>query len=227
MNKKVVIVGASGHGKVVADIVRKLGDRIIGFLDDDLSLPDTFIGFPLLGSVNSYEKFDAEFVVAIGDSAIREKITGYMKKADWYTAIHPSAVVAESVKIGKGTVIMANAVVNPASIIGRHCIINSSAVIEHDDEISDFVHVSVGAKLAGNVHVGKRTWIGIGATVSNNINICDNCMIGAGAVVINNIVVPGTYVGIPARRVVAKNIGGGYSGELIFALPPTINEVAA
>lgn len=199
--KLVVIIGASGHGKVIADIIQKSGDKILGFLDDNLNAPNTFIDFPVLGSVDDYKNYEAEFVIAIGNAAIRENIARKLGDVSWYTAIHPTAVISDiDVKIGAGTVIMANAVINSGSTIGKHCIINSGAIVEHDNKIEDFVHVSVGAKLAGTVNVGKSTWIGIGASVSNNINLCGNCMIGAGAVVVKNIREEGTYVGVPAKR---------------------------
>ena len=95
---------------------------------------------------------------------------------------------------------MATAVINSGAYVGKHCIVNSGAIIEHDNKIEDFVHVSVGAKLAGNVHVGKRSWIGIGTAVSNNLSICKDCMIGAGGVVVKDINEPGTYVGVPVKR---------------------------
>ena len=198
--RSVIIIGASGHGKVIADIVQKSGDRVAGFLDDNPNLGATFIGFPLLGTVADYKKHRAEYVIAIGNAAVRENIAQKMEDVRWYTAIHPSAVISDiEVLIEPGTVVMANAVVNAGAKVGRHCIINSGAIVEHDDRIADFVHISVGAKLAGTVKVGKSTWIGIGASVSNNINICSNCMIGAGAVVIRDIEKAGTYVGVPAE----------------------------
>lgn len=203
--KSVIIIGASGHGKVVADIVQKSGDRVAGFLDDNPNITDTFIGFPVLDSVDDYKNYKAEFVIAIGNAAVRERIAKKLSDATWYTAIHPSAVISDiDVEIGAGTVVMANAVINSGATIGKHCIINSSAVVEHDNWISDFVHVAVGAKLAGTVRIGKSTWVGIGASVSNNVNICGNCMIGAGAVVIKDIEEAGTYVGLPAERIGMK-----------------------
>lgn len=200
MNKKVIIIGASGHGKVIADIVLKSGDTIRGFLDD-FYIDDDFLGFPVLGKSDSFRKYsDCYFVVAIGNAKIREKIVNSLEGMKFYTAIHPTAIISSiGVHIGEGTVIMANAVINSCATIGKHCIINTSAVVEHDNLIEDFVHVSVGAQLAGTVQVGRMTWIGIGSTVKNNISICRNCMIGAGAVVVNDIKEEGTYVGVPAR----------------------------
>ena len=202
MNQSVIIIGASGHGKVVADIVIENGDEVLGFLDDNPNLPKKFAGFPILGVINEYKKYsDAKFIVAIGNAAIREKIANKLENVAWYMAIHPTAVISKlDTVIGEGTVVMANAVVNPGARIGRHCIINTGAIVEHDNRLEDYVHVSVGAKLAGTVSVGKSTWIGIGASVRNNLEICANCMIGAGAIVVKDIKEAGTYVGVPARK---------------------------
>lgn len=200
--KSVIIIGASGHGKVVADIIQKSGDKILGFLDDNTELEDIFMGFPILGTINDYEKYKgvAEFVVAIGDASIRRCVSRKLQNVRIYTAIHPSAVISSlGVSIGKGTVVMANSVINSGSQIGEFCIINTGAIVEHDNIIEDFVHVSVGAKLAGTVCIGKNTWIGIGAVVSNNLKICENCVIRAGAVVVENIVKSGNYQGVPAK----------------------------
>ena len=190
--RKVIVIGASGHGKVVADIVRASGDEFLGFLDDNPSLN-------VLGAVDDCVKYDCEFAIAIGNAIVRERISKHELR--WYTAVHPSAIISPSARIGEGTVIMPNAVVNADTIIGKHCIINTSAIIEHDNRIEDFAHISVGTKLGGTVHIGRSTWVGIGSTVSNNLSICDNCVIGAGAVVIHDIVERGTYVGVPAKRV--------------------------
>lgn len=206
MKEQVIIVGASGHGKVVADIVQLAGDQVVGFLDDNSNLPNLFVGLPVLGRVDKFKNYTScKFIIAIGNAAIRKRISEKMKNVQWYTAIHPSAIVSDvEVSIGEGTVVMANAVINAGTKIGKHCIINSSAVVEHDNHIEDFVHVSVGAKLAGNVHVGNSTWIGIGASVSNNLCICENCMIGAGAVVVRSIDEQGIYVGVPSRKICTK-----------------------
>lgn len=199
--KNIIIIGASGHGKVAADAILAAGNRVLGFLDD--ALPgETVLGFPVLGTTKDYVNYpDAEFLIAIGDNAARMRIASQMENVTWHTAIHPAAVVSPYAKIGEGSVVMANAVINPDAAIGRHCIINTAAVVEHDDRIGDFAHISVGAKLAGTVTVGSAAMVGIGAVVSNNLSVCGGCMIGAGAVVVKSITEPGTYVGIPARRI--------------------------
>lgn len=215
--KKVVIFGAGGHAKVIADIVTACGDKIEAFLIDNAS------NTGVVGSVADYEKFlDCEFVIGIGNASIRERLS--MLPVKWYTAIHPTAVISSSAVIGEGTVIMPNAVVNAGALIGKHCIINTGSVVEHDNSIEDFVHISVGAKLGGSVHIGKSTWVGIGATVSNSINVCADCMIGAGAVVVKNIDKKGTYVGVPA-----KLNGGGYNRLYLIELTPkfwTVNLIS-
>lgn len=207
MEKNVIIVGAGGHGKVVADTVLSSGDNVIGFLDDNPNIGESFAGFPMLGSVDDFRNYlDCSFVIAIGNANVREKIANQLQGVKWYTAIHPTAVISKlDVCIGEGTVIMANVAVNAGAVIGKHCILNTGSIVEHDNWIDDFVHVSVGVRLAGTVHVGKKTWIGIGAIIRNNLSVCATCMIGAGAVVVKNIEEAGTYVGIPAERQSMKN----------------------
>ena len=202
MNEKVVIIGASGHGKVIADIILKSGDEVVGFLDDNPELEDEFIGFPVLGCVKDAPKYkEHKFIIAIGNADIRERIANELD-VEWYIAIHPTAVISNiAVEIQEGTVVMANAVINSAAKIGRHCIINTGAIVEHDNIIEDFVHISVGAKLAGNVMVGKKTWIGIGSQVIQGKRIGTETMVGAGAVVINDILSNSTAVGCPAKDI--------------------------
>lgn len=200
MSKKLVIIGASGHGKVIADIALKNGYEIIGFLDDNDSLKK-ICGFPVLGSTKNVCEYkeNCEFVIAIGNNEIREKIaTTYDVK--WATLVHPTAIIGMQVQIGEGTVIMANAVINPCATVGRHCVINTGAIVEHDNYLADYVHVSPSATLAGTVIIGRGTHIGAGACVKNNTNITENVVVGAGAAVVKNITEAGVYVGIPARR---------------------------
>jgi len=198
----VIIIGASGHGKVIADIVLKSGDKVSGFLDDDDNLPKEIIGFPLLGKVSDIQnyKFNKLFVIGIGSNQTRKKFAESLFGINWYTAIHPSAQISIDTEIGKGTVIMANAVINTSAKIGKHCIINTGAIVEHDNVLEDYVHISPNVALGGTVKVGELSHIGIGSSVKDNIIISPNCIIGAGAVVVKNINVSGTYIGVPARR---------------------------
>lgn len=198
-----IILGASGHGKVVADIAEKNGYTHITFLDDYAEI-GSFDKYEIIGKCCDATKYPyADFIVAIGNAEVRETLQSALISANLrvITLIHPSAVVAPTASIDIGTVVMAGAVINPAVNIGTGCIINTSSSIDHDCQIGNFVHISVGSHLAGTVEVGSNTWIGIGATVSNNLTITNNCMIGAGAVVIKSINEPGTYVGVPAKRI--------------------------
>ena len=191
----VIIIGAGGHGQVIADIINKKGDRFCGFLDDDTSKHG------VIGTVDECKKYiDKYFIIGIGNNETREKISKKYPELNYYTAIHPKAIVAENAMIGKGTVVMPNAVINVNAKIGNHCIINTSAVIEHDNIIFDYVHISPGAVLCGTVSVGKKTHIGASAVVKNNIAISDNVLIGCGGVVVNNINKAGTYIGVPVKE---------------------------
>lgn len=192
-----VIIGASGHGKVIADIAVKIGYEEIVFLDDNEKLSEC-AGFPVIGKCCQADDIDGDKIIAIGNAKIREKIQSIIKTV---TLIHPDAIISRRVEIGEGSVVMAGAVINSDAVIGKGCIINTGASVDHDCVLGDFSHVSVGAHVAGTCHIGERTWIGAGATVSNNINICSDCMIGAGSVVIKDIDKLGTYVGVPAERI--------------------------
>lgn len=200
--KQLVIIGASGHGKVVADIAKKNGYGPIVFLDDNEAVKDCG-GYAVAGKCCSFTDYDCDIFVAIGNPTVREKFLKELEKhgKNIPVLVHPGAIVAENSAIGKGTIIAAGAVVNPCAVIGKGCIINTCASVDHDCAVADYVHVSVGAHVAGTVSIGLRTWIGAGATVSNNVNICADTMVGAGAVVVKDILEKGTYVGVPARKI--------------------------
>lgn len=203
--KQLVIIGASGHGKVVADIARQTGYDEIRFLDDNEELAFCN-GYPVVGRCGEFENFNCNFIVAIGNPVTRQCVQLQLEAAGKtiVTLIHPNAVTGENVSIGIGTVVMAGAVINPGARIGKGCIINTCSSVDHDCQLADFVHVAVGAHIAGTCTIGEGTWIGAGATVINNVHICGNCMIGAGAVVIKKIEESGTYVGVPAKRMDSK-----------------------
>lgn len=228
--KKLVIIGAGGHGKVIADIAVKNGYTEIVFLDDDKNVHKCG-GYPIIGNSSEVGKIEADMIVGIGNSTVRRRIQESIPENRVVTLIHPNAVIAEDVVIGRGTVIMAGVVVNSGTQIGKGCIVNTCSSVDHDCEVGDYVHIAVGSHLCGNVSVGTETWIGAGGIIRNNISICSDSMIGAGAVVINDIEKRGTYVGVPARRIdmnnkVSKKLGGGVkSYSFTFMLPR--NEVVA
>lgn len=195
MCERVIIIGAGGQSKVVADLVRACGDTVVGFLDDNAA--DSRI----LGKVADAKNYpDCKFIIAVGDNTARKRLAESLD-LPWHTAVHPTAFVSPSASIGEGTVVMPLAVIHTDASVGRHCIVNSGAVVEHDNVLGDFSHVSPGSALAGRVFVGECTQIGVGTSVKNNVSICGGCTIGAGAAVVKDIDQPGVYAGVPARRI--------------------------
>lgn len=200
MNEAVMLIGGSGHAKVIIDCIRCAGGRVFGILDDGIPVGTEVLGVPVLGKTADYEKFtDHPFLIAIGSNEVRRKMARSMGVL-WCSVVHPSAAVSEYAEIGPGTVVMPGAAVNAGAKVGAHCIVNTGAIVEHDNRLEDYVHISPGAALGGTVTVGQGTHIGIGACVRNNISICGGCTVGAGAVVVKDITQPGTYVGVPAGR---------------------------
>ena len=197
---RLIIIGASGHGKVVADIAVHCGYDQIEFLDDDETLAQCG-KWPVVGKCDKASETEDDLFVAIGNAEIRKMFIERFSDKHLVILVHPDAVIADGVQLNAGTAIMAGAVINPDTKIGKGCIINTSSSVDHDCVIGDYCHVSVGAHLSGTVHVGEGSWVGAGSVVSNNVNICGNCIIGAGAVVIKDITEPGTYVGVPVRRI--------------------------
>lgn len=199
--KSIIIIGASGHGKVVADIAMRKNYEKICFLDDNVNLCSCS-GYPVVGRCEDFAGFDCDFIVAIGNPETRQRVMNQLKNSGKHIAslIHPNAVIGQDVDIGIGTVVTAGTVISPGARIGQGCIVNTCASVDHDCILEDFVHIAVGAHVAGTSEIGKRTWVGAGAIVSNDIRVCGDCMIGAGAVVVNDIKESGTYVGCPAKR---------------------------
>ena len=207
MQKKVIIIGASGHARVIADIIKESKDKLIGFLDDNQDIQGNKIYEDkiVLGTTNKkdIEKYkDCYFIIGIGSNSVRKIISNKYPNIKWYTAIHPKAVIGSDVSIGEGTAIMAGTVINTGTKVGKHCIINTCSSLDHDNLIEDFVHISPGAHLAGTVRIGEETWICAGVTIINNITIEKNNIIGAGSTVIKKITEKNsTFVGTPVRKI--------------------------
>ncbi len=205
MKKRLLIIGASGHGKVVADIAIKMNKwRTVSFLDDNESIKSC-MGMEVIGKSSDalIYRDEADFFVAIGDNATRKMIQEDLESqgCSFVNLIHPSAIIGSDVEIGVGTAVMAGVVLNGPCKIGKGCIINTNSTLEHDNVIDDYVHISPGVTLAGTVSVGQGSWLGVGSIVSNDVSICPECKIGAGTVVIKDITEPGTYIGVPARKI--------------------------
>ena len=197
--RPLIIIGASGHGRVLADIAKLVGYEEVCFLDDDLTKENVI---DRSTNIHTYIKTHDIFV-GIGNNAVRERFLKDLKTAhaQIVNLIHPNSVIAPNVVLGKGIAVMAGAVINNGSILKDGVIVNTCSSIDHDCQIEECVHISVGAHLAGTVNVGKCTMIGAGATVINNISICEGCIIGAAGAVVKNIEEKGTYVGVPVRKI--------------------------
>jgi acetyltransferase EpsM len=209
MKEKMVIWGASGHARVVAEIVRLNGKYgIYGFLDDlnPRRHNTTFCGSRILGGREQLDQIQKSgirhLILGFGDCQARLKLSEFVREEkgfDLVTAIHPNATVASDAQVGVGTVIAAGAVASSASRIGENVIINTCASIDHECEIQDGVHISPGAHLGGRVVVGRGTWIGIGATVKDEVRIGENSLVGAGAAVLEDLPPNVVAYGSPAR----------------------------
>jgi sugar O-acyltransferase (sialic acid O-acetyltransferase NeuD family) len=189
-----IIYGASGHGKVIADILKKRGVSNIFFWDDDIN--SKVYGYVVNMPSLTYNKDSV--VVAIGNNFVRKGIVD-KNTFHYASAIHPNAIIAENVTIQEGTVVMAGVIVNTSTIIGKHCILNSSCTIDHDCLIHDFVHVSPNATLSGSVQVGEGCWIGAGATIIHGVTIGKWAVVGAGAIILNDVPDYAVIVGNPGK----------------------------
>lgn len=196
------LFGASGHGKVVKDILNANGIKVEAFVDDNLNVNECG-GRPVLHDATGL----SPMIVSIGVNRIRKMIVERLKAnnpaIEFMSAIHPSAVISPSAKIGEGTVVMAGAVINADAVIGNHCIVNTGATVDHDCIVEDYCHVAPGVHISGGTNVGEGTWIGVGSSVIQCLNIGKNCMIGAGSVVVKDIPDNVTAFGCPAK--VIKN----------------------
>lgn len=194
------LFGASGHGKVIKESLEASGVQVEAFVDDNPHVNEC-AGRPVVHDASGL----SPMIVSIGVNRVRrivvEKLQALNRDIEFATAIHPSAIVSPSAKIGEGSVVMAGAVINADAVIGKHCIVNTGATIDHDVVLGDYVHVAPGVNISGATHVGEGTWVGVGSCVIQCLNIGKNCMIGAGSVVVHDIPDNVVAYGNPCRVV--------------------------
>lgn len=200
--KSINLFGASGHAKVIMDILRAQG-LYVECIYDDAPHYDSIHGAPVYraSEVSVY----GPMIVSIGSNKFRKQIAERYN-VDYAKAIHPNAIISLTSKIGDGSVVMQGAIIQSDVLIGKHCIINTGASVDHECSLGDFVHISPHATLCGNVQVGKGSWIGAGATIIPGVKIGEWCTIGAGSVVIRDIPDGMLAYGNPCRRVLNKSI---------------------
>jgi len=204
--EKIFVYGAGGHAKVVIDILECRGLTIGAVLDDDERLAGKEImGYKILPATDVLQSLIhqniRQGIIAIGDNQVRENKAKLIQSLGYelVAAVHPQAVIAKTVRIGVGTVVMAGVVVNSDTVIGENVILNTGCTVDHDCVIGNAVHISPGTHLGGNVAVGERTQVGIGAAVLPNIRIGCDVRVGGGAAVIRDLPDGVTAVGVPAR----------------------------
>ncbi|HEX7387956.1 MAG TPA: acetyltransferase [Castellaniella sp.] len=199
------ILGASGHGKVVAEVALAAGWEQVLFFDD---APDKtkIARWPVRGNQDVLIGLVQELggvVVAIGNNSVRSRKLRQLQAlgVPVVSLVHPAAVVSPSASLGSGTVVMAGVVVNADAKVGQGSILNTACTVDHDCVLGDAVHVSPGAHLAGGVHVGDSSWVGIGAVVRQGVNIGPRVVVGAGAAVVSDVTDGLTVVGVPAKPI--------------------------
>ncbi|ASL44131.1 Putative acetyltransferase EpsM [Burkholderia sp. AD24] len=220
--QNIVLVGSSGHAKVVIDIVeRQARYRIVGLIDAFRKVGETTLGYAVLGSESDLLALAAEHdlkgvIVAIGDNSVRAKVTA--KVADicaslslpFVSAVHPSASIGKETTIGAGTVVMAGAVINPACRIGRGCIVNTRASLDHDSVMVDYSSLAPGVTTGGNCHIGSHAAVSIGAVLRHGIAIGEHSVVGAGSLVLSAVEAFSIAYGSPAKKVRDRQPGDKY-----------------
>ena len=202
--KRLAIVGAGGHGRVVAETAEWCGWDDIVFYDDRHNELCQNGPWPVIGSF--FELLDCSsfdgVIVAVGKNSVRKKLLDELLNKNFpvVSFVHPSATISNYSDIGNGTIILPGAVVNMGTLVGRGCIVNTHASIDHDCQIKDGVHISPGAHLAGGVQIGNCSWIGLGACIREYLEVGSHVTIGAGAVVVKNIADNLVVAGVPAKE---------------------------
>lgn len=197
----VLVIGAGGHGKVVADILQTKGVVVLGFLDDNpATWGTTVLGLPVFGAIELHASIPADGIaMGIGSNRARRQIVARFSSLGWINAIHPSATIAHSVSLGMGITIAPHVVLAPATHIGDFAIINTAATVDHDCSIGSYAHIAPGSHLAGGVSVGEGALLGVGTSVIPGCTIGAWSTVGAGAAVVKDIPPNTVAKGIPAR----------------------------
>jgi sugar O-acyltransferase (sialic acid O-acetyltransferase NeuD family) len=216
----IVILGSSGHAKVVIDIVEKEGRyRIAGLIDGFRRVGETTLGYSVVGIETDLPKLIAEYdlkgiVIGIGDNSVRaevaSRVTDICPELPFVSAVHPGASVGKETTIGAGTVVMAGAVVNSCCQVGRLCIVNTKASLDHDSTMGDFSSLAPGVTTGGNCRIGSYSAVSIGAVLRHGITIGEHCVVGGGAFVLKNVDPFSVAYGIPARKIRARRKGDKY-----------------
>ena len=191
------LYGASGHAKVIIEILELLKLPVEGLFDDNESLQQ-LLGYPVGPYKDQFNALQSEMIISIGNNSIRKKIAESLS-VNYGKAVHPFSHISPRAVLGEGTVVMGGVVINSDAQVGNHCIINTNASVDHDCLLGSFVHISPNAALCGNVTIGEGCHIGAGTVILPGVRIGKWCNIGAGAVVIRDVPDYSTAVGNPSK----------------------------
>ncbi|WP_315674025.1 acetyltransferase [Clostridium sp. 19966] len=216
----IIVIGSSGHAKVVIDCIEKENKyKIIGLLDRFKQVGSSSFGYKIIGKEEDLEKLIRKYkidggIIAIGDNFIRyivyNKISHYIPQFNFIKVIHPSAQIARNVLIGKGSVIMANTTISSNATVGDFCIINNNSSLDHDSKMLDYSSLAPGSSIGGNVKIGSFSAVSLGAKVIHGITIGEHTIIGAGATVIKDIPKYVVAYGNPAKVIRGRIAGEKY-----------------
>lgn len=200
--RRVVVVGAGGHGRVVMDaLLASGGAGRLCFADDAASLQGTrVLGIEVAGSASQVLRFGDGAHVGIGDNRTRAGIVSTMMASQLVTVVHPRSVVADSARLANGVFVAAGGIVAPLACLGVAVIVNHGAVVDHDCQVGDFSHVAPMACLGGGVSLGRGVLVGAGACVLPGVRVGDAAVVGAGAVVARDVLAGAVVIGVPARE---------------------------
>lgn len=218
--ENIVIVGSSGHAKVVVDVVEKQKKyQVVGFIDSYRDVGESTLGIPVLGGEgdlpNIIKEHNVKYAfIAIGDNAIRHKVFNKIKSLvpdlSFCTIVHPAANIGKDVLIGKGTVVMAGAVVNPSSVIGEFCILNTNSSLDHDSTMASFSSLAPRVSTGGGCNIGEFSAVSIGAVLKHGVTIGNDSVVGANSLVLNNVPSGVVAYGSPAKQVRTRSFGDKY-----------------
>jgi sugar O-acyltransferase (sialic acid O-acetyltransferase NeuD family) len=200
-HKKVIVIGAGGHAKVVASTLMAAGHQVVSFYDDDLQKKGTHIsGIPVVGPINELKYGDfSHAIIGVGQNEKRKRLAEELN-LDWITVVHPYAWVHPDVSLGIGTVVCAGAIIQPSSQIGSHVIINTKASVDHDCCVGDYVHMAL-SHLAGGATAQEGAFLALGSIVFPGVQVGAWATVSAGSVAMRDVIPNSTVAGVPARLI--------------------------
>jgi sugar O-acyltransferase (sialic acid O-acetyltransferase NeuD family) len=218
-HERIIVVGASGHAKVVCDVLGESEYEVAGFLDDRKPAGTAWQGYDVLGPVEALPDLVIREdisggVIGVGDNANRGLLARRVRKLlpdfRFINAIHPAACLARGVQLGEGTVMMAGAVANSGCVVGDHCIINTNASLDHDSVLERYASLAPGAVAGGGVTIGEYSAVSIGAVISHGLTVGAHTVVGAGSVVLRDVPDHVVAYGSPARVIRSRSEGEPY-----------------